>query len=60
VAIRYKDFLDKLMRPDSADLLAYMRRFITSVLGPNGDGSGTITNQAVRREGSNPRIHRAR
>jgi len=31
--------LERLMLPDSADLVDFIRRFIGSILGPNGDGT---------------------
>lgn len=37
--LSYKDFLERLMLPDSADLVDFIRRFVGSILGPNGDGT---------------------
>ncbi|GMH55985.1 hypothetical protein TL16_g02033 [Triparma laevis f. inornata] len=37
--LTYKEFLERLMLPDSADLVDFIRRFVGSILGPNGDGT---------------------
>lgn len=35
----YQEFVHKLMRPECEVLVGVIRRFLSSVLGPNGDGS---------------------
>lgn len=35
----YQEFLDQLMQPECVDVVDVLRRFISSILGPNGDGS---------------------
>ena len=47
VAITYNDFIGRLMRPESKDLAKLVRTFISSILGPNGDGSPPGRNQSV-------------
>lgn len=38
-AVSYNEFLTRLMRPESGDLVQHMKLFISSVLGPNGDAT---------------------
>ena len=46
-AIAYNDFLTRLMRPESADLVQHVKLFIGSVLGPNNDGSPPLKHQVA-------------
>jgi len=39
IVLSYNDFIGRLMRPESADLVHHMKLFISSILGPNGDAT---------------------
>jgi hypothetical protein len=37
--ITYQEFLHQLMQPECTDVVDVLRRFLSSIVGPNGDGS---------------------
>lgn len=37
IVLSYNDFIARLMRPESADLVLQLKLFISSIIGPNGD-----------------------
>jgi hypothetical protein len=45
--LSYNDFIERLMRPESSDLVHQLKLFINSVLGPNGDGTPPAKQQAL-------------
>ena len=45
--ISYEDFIGRLMRPESADLVRHVRLYVSSVLGPNGNGTEPKTKQQL-------------
>jgi hypothetical protein len=44
----YQDFLHKMMHPDCELLVSAMRRFLFSILGPNGDGTPAAVDEGAQ------------